>query len=55
MCNCGTNRECIDTITDMFGCLIIPDDLTHNLDQFRGVCSHFDKFVTGHCDKGLSI
>jgi len=53
MCSCGTDIECIETITDMFGSMIISND--GDLGQFRSACSHFDKVVLGVCDDKVSI
>lgn len=47
MCSCGSDNECMETITDMFGSMIISND--KDLNRFRSACSHFDKVVLGMC------
>jgi hypothetical protein len=47
MCSCGTDSECIETITDIFGSMIVSDE--NRVGQLRSACSHFDKVVLGLC------
>lgn len=49
LCQCLDDKECIETVTDVFGSVSIKDDDGNDLQKFRDICNHFDKFVLGHC------
>ena len=49
LCQCLDDTECIEMFSDVFGSTSIQDGDGNDLQKFRDVCNHFDKFGLGHC------